>query len=400
LPPPTEPPPRLVAVAPGEPFAPSTWSGSSMYLLRALERAGALAGAVSGGSRALDLLEQVASFSPDRRRWSLRYHSRSSPAGPLARRARSAIGARRLRGLDADADGVLQIGAWYDVEGEGIRCSYHDGNLAVSLSRPEPGLDRHDRGVRRALEAERGLYDRLQLIFTMSDWLRRSFVDDFDQAPEKVITVGAGANFESVPEAPERTFASPRVLFVGKRWERKGGPQLLEAFRGLRRDRADAELWIVGPEEPPAQEAGIRFHGRISRSSPEGERRLAELYRDATVFAMPSVYEPFGVAFLEAMAYRLPCIGSDRCAMPEIVEDGVTGNTVDAFDTEALALRLLELAEPDRARAFGEAGHRRFLERFTWDGVAARMVAAVTVSRDAGGARPRRAGARQPRAHG
>ena len=109
-----------------------------MYLLRALERAGALGGAISGGSRALDLLEQVASFSPDRRRWSLRYHSRSSPAGPLARRARSALGARRLRGLDADADGILQIGAWYDVEGEGIRCSYHDGNLAVSLFRPEP----------------------------------------------------------------------------------------------------------------------------------------------------------------------------------------------------------------------------------------------------------------------
>jgi starch synthase len=366
LPPPAEPPPRLVAVAPGEPFAPSTWSGSSMYLLRALERAGALAGAISGGSRALDLLEQAASFSLDRRRWSLRYHSRSSPAGPLARRVRSALGARRLRSLDTDADGVLQIGAWYDVEGGGIRCSY----------------------------------DRLQLIFTMSDWLRRSFVDDFDQAPEKVITVGAGANLESVPEAPERTFASPRVLFVGKRWERKGGPQLLEAFRRLRQERADAELWIVGPEEPPAQEAGIRFHGRISRSSPEGERRLAELYRGATVFAMPSIYEPFGVAFLEAMAYRLPCIGSDRCAMPEIVEDGVTGNTVDAFDTEALARRLLELAEPDRARAFGGAGHRRFLERFTWDGVAARMVAAVAVSRDAGGARSRRAGARQPRARG
>jgi glycosyltransferase involved in cell wall biosynthesis len=104
---------------------------------------------------------------------------------------------------------------------------------------------------------------------------------------------------------------------------------------------------------------------------------LAALYRDATVFAMPSVYEPFGVAFLEAMAYRLPCLGSDRCAMPEIVEEGITGYTVDAFDTETLARRLLELAEGDRARAFGEAGHRRFLERFTWDGVAAKMVDAV-----------------------
>jgi glycosyltransferase involved in cell wall biosynthesis len=63
--------------------------------------------------------------------------------------------------------------------------------------------------------------------------------------------------------------------------------------------------------------------------------------------------------------------------MPEIVEEGITGYTVDAFDTETLARRLLELAEGDRARAFGEAGHRRFLERFTWDGVAAKMVDAV-----------------------
>src|SRR6184192_4331396 len=128
LPPAAERRPRLVAVAPGEPFAPNTWSGSSTYLLHALE--------------------QAASFSPDRRRWSLRYHSRSSAASPLARRLRSALGARRLRGLGVDADGVLQIGAWYDVDVGAFRCSYHDGNLALSLARPEPRLDRNDRGVR------------------------------------------------------------------------------------------------------------------------------------------------------------------------------------------------------------------------------------------------------------
>ncbi len=362
-------------MAPGEPFAPDTWSGVSPYLLGALERAGALAGAVDGGSKALDRFEQAASFSPDRRRWSLRYHSRTSPASPLARRLRGKLAARRLRGLDAD--GLLQIGAWADIDGgPGFRCSYHDGNLAVSLARPEPLLDRSDRGVQRALAAERRLYDRTQLIFTMSDWLRRSFVDDFGQSPDKVVTVGAGANLESVPEAPERTFASPRILFGGMRWERKGGPQLLEAFRRVRRERPDAELWIVGPDEAPTTEAGVRFYPRVPRSA-EGQRRLAAFYRDATVFAMPSVYEPFGVAFLEAMAYRLPCVGSNRCAMPEIIEDGVTGHVVDAFDTGTLAERLLELAEPERARAFGEAGHRRFLERYTWDAVAARMVSAV-----------------------
>jgi glycosyltransferase involved in cell wall biosynthesis len=373
-----ESPPRVLAVAPGEPFDPGTWSGSSAYLLRALDRAGALAGAVDASSRALDLLEQAASFSPDRARWRLRYHSRSSPLSPGARRLRSALGSRRLRGLHAEADGVLQIGAWYDLGAtNGLRCSYHDGNLAVSLARPEPSLDRSDRGIQRALAAERRLYDGLDLIFTMSDWLRRSFVDDFGQAPEKVITVGAGANLASLPQAPERSFESPRILFVGKRWERKGGPQLLEAFRLVREEQPDAELWIAGPEKPPAEAPGVRFIGRVDRGSPAGERRLDELYRGATVFAMPSVYEPFGVVFLEAMAYRLPCIGSDRCAMPEIIDDGVTGHVVGAFDTAGLVRRLLELAEPDRARSFGEAGHRRFLERYTWDGVAARMLDAV-----------------------
>ncbi len=273
---------------------------------------------------------------------------------------------------------MLQIGAWYDLGAtNGLRCSYHDGNLAVSLARPKPSLDRSDRGIQRALAAERRLYDGLDLIFTMSDWLRRSFVDDFRQAPEKVITVGAGANLASLPQVPERSFESPRILFVGKRWERKGGPQLLEAFRLMREERPDAELWIAGPEKPPAEAPGVRFIGRVDRGSADGERRLDELYRGATVFAMPSVYEPFGVVFLEAMAYRLPCIGSDRCAMPEIIDDGVTGHVVGAFDTAGLARRLLELAEPDRARSFGEAGHGRFLERYTWDGVATRMLDAV-----------------------
>ena len=350
------------------------------------------AGAVDGGSKALDRLEQAASFSPDRRRWSLRYHSRTSPASPLARRLRGKLAARRLRGLDAD--GLLQIGAWADIDGgPGLRCSYHDGNLAVSLARPEPLLDRSDRGVQRALAAERRLYDRTQLIFTMSDWLRRSFVDDFGQSPDKVVTVGAGANLESVPEAPERTFASPRILFGGMRWERKGGPQLLEAFRRVRRERADAELWIVGPEEAPATEAGralLRPDPALARRASAGwppstgTRRCSRCRRSTS----RSECLPGGDGLPAPVRGKQPLrdAGDHRGRRHRA--------RVDAFDTGTLAERLLELAEPERARAFGEAGHRRFLERYTWDAVAARMVAAVPnacPSRIAREARSRRA---------
>lgn len=369
--------PRLAAVAPGPPFDPGTWSGTSAYLLRALDSAGALAGAVDGGSLALDRLEQLASFSPDGARWRQRYHARSSPLSGTVRALRSRIASRRLASVQG-ADAVLQIGGWHDLDDRGLlRCSYHDGNLGASLARDELALDRRSRGVRRALEAERRLYDRLDLIMPMSDWLRRSFLEDFEQDPAKVVTVGAGANLPAIPDEPRRDFERPVYLFVGLQWERKGGPQLLKAFERVRAARPAAELTVVGPPRPPEAVPGVRFLGRISRGSAEGERRLDEVYREATAFVMPSLYEPFGIVFLEAMAYRLPCIGSTRCAMPEIVADGETGFVVPALDEDALAQRMLDLADPVRARALGEAGHRRFLQRFTWDGVASRMAEAV-----------------------
>src|SRR4051794_37530278 len=127
---------------------------------------------------------------------------------------------------------------------------------------------------------------------------------------------------------------------------------------------------------PPAGEGSTSSAGAPGGPG-GGGGRPGDPSPGATAFARPPGYEPFGIVFLEAMAYGLACIASDRCAMPEIVEEGVTGYVVGAFATEALAARLLELAEPERARAFGEAGRRRFLERYTWDAVAARIVAAV-----------------------
>jgi glycosyltransferase involved in cell wall biosynthesis len=365
--------PQLVVATPGEPLDPGTWSGTSAFLVRALERAGALAGAVDASSDAVDRLEQLASFSPSRARWRQRYHSRSSFASGLARSLRSGAARRRL---DREPEAVLHVGAWSLLPGR-VRASYHDGNLALSLARGEPLLDARSRSVQRALAADRRFYDRMDVLLPMSDWLRRSFVEDFGQDPAKVVTVGAGANLRELPDVPERTFEQPRFLFVGKQWERKGGPQLLDAFRHVHAERPDAELWIVGPERAPAAAPGVRFFGRISRATTHGERRLGELYTGATAFAMPSLYEPFGIVFLEAMAYGLACVASDRCAMPEIVADGVSGFTVDPHEVDALGERLLELVDPERARALGLGGRRRLEGCFTWDAVAAKIVDAI-----------------------
>lgn len=155
-------------------------------------------------------------------------------------------------------------------------------------------------------------------------------------------------------------------------------PPTFAAFAALRARHPEATLTIVGTTPPGPTPPGVDVVGLLDRTDPAQNERFEQALRTATAFVMPSRYEPFGIAFLEAMAFAVPCVGSDSCAMPEIIADGVTGAVVPAGDADALGARLLELAaDPDAARRMGEAARARLLERFTWDAVADRTVQAV-----------------------
>jgi glycosyltransferase involved in cell wall biosynthesis len=250
--------------------------------------------------------------------------------------------------------------------------------LAVFLRRPDLKIDPRSRRVRRALEFERRLHQSRDLVMPMSEWLRRSFIEDFGVDPQNVVAVGAGANITTTEALPEQDLAKPRILFVGKQFDRKGGPTVLRAFAQLRRHRPDAELWIVGPGRLNIVAPGVTSFGRLPHEAPGGID-LRKLYREATMFVMPSIYEPFGITFLEAMTHRLACVGSTVGAIPEMVLDGVTGYVVAPGDHAALAERMIELADnPDKAGQFGHAGLRHVRERYTWERVAARVLGAIS----------------------
>ena len=91
---------------------------------------------------------------------------------------------------------------------------------------------------------------------------------------------------------------------------------------------------------------------------------------------MPSVWEPFGIAFLEAMAAGLPCIGSDSCAMPEII--GETGSVVPPGDVAALADQMYAyLSDASLSAGRGRAARERYDRHYGWERVSARIVAAM-----------------------
>jgi alpha-maltose-1-phosphate synthase len=218
---------------------------------------------------------------------------------------------------------------------------------------------------------EQAVYRGAAAIFTMSEFVKASLVHDYGADPARIRVVGAGPNVEPAPgEAP--VAREKAILFVGRKFAPKGGPALLEAFARVRRVHPDARLWIVSSAAPSSLPDGAVFHGTLGREP------LARLYARASVFALPTVREAFGLSFVEAMAFGLPVVAPRLEAIPEIVSDGETGILVPPRDVGALARALCELlADPGRARRLGAAGRARAAERFGWERVAARMLATL-----------------------
>jgi phosphatidylinositol alpha-1,6-mannosyltransferase len=165
-------------------------------------------------------------------------------------------------------------------------------------------------------------------------------------------------------ERPERR---PAVLIVGRLWssERgKGHEELLACWPRVRDAHPSSELWVVGDGddrarlEARARELGVdrsvRFFGRVS------DAELGRLYRTASLFAMPSRQEGFGLVYAEAMWHGLPCIGSTADAATEVIVDGETGALVPYGEAEPLGDRLIEmLGDLPRLERMGEAAARR-----------------------------------------
>jgi glycosyltransferase involved in cell wall biosynthesis len=255
--------------------------------------------------------------------------------------------------------------------------SYHDGNLAARVASPLGVPKLTGRRLERALAFEREVYSGASAIFTMSGWLANSFVKDFGVPASKVHPVYAGINMPEPPVKEPGTYSRPSVVFVGKDFPRKGGEILLQAFAKVRREIRDATLTLVGPQLENLPD-GVTCAGYVSKTSPAGLEKLSEIYRSASLFVLPSLYEPFGIAFCEAMAHGLPCIGTNICAMPEIIDANNTGLLVPPRDADSLASAMIQLLKDEKAcEQLGRAGRQRYEALFTWNKVTGRILSTL-----------------------
>lgn len=364
---------KILGVIDEDPFHCRTWSGSSLYFFRALQEKHVLYNAISAQPPMLSQwVHKLRSANLDVAKWRFKYHLNTRYFDIMTKTA-----LKRLSELAQHAYNViLQVGAWYDLtkRPDRLTVSYHDGNLHTRLTSPYGHPEIPAKFIKEALNYEKQLYHKMDHIFTMSRWLADSFVREFHVSPSKITPVGAGVNLPYLKQIKDKCYAEPKILFVGHDFKRKGGLQLLEAFRIVRDAIKHTSLTIIGPRLSGTPDK-VTCYDYISKHTDDGLELLLNQYSSASIFVMPSLYEPFGIAFAEAMAHKLPCIGTNVCAIPEIIDHGHNGYLVRPGDSLSLAKRIIELLEdPQLCREMGEKGYRKYEQNYTWSRVADRMI--------------------------
>ncbi len=306
-------------------------------------------------------------FHPDRARWKARAGFNMSIA-----RMRSEAVRRALREHEGAYDVIVQVQTLCAPDARRTNAPYviyTDNTMALSERYYPAWSPLSAREAERWMRYEAEVCRSAAAVFTFSEFARRSVIDDYGDAPERVLSVAAGAN-QLLEAVGEKDYSAPHALFVGRDFERKGGPGLLEAWRSVRERLPDARLTIAGPAEraPAALPSGVSWLGAVDRAT------LDELYRAASLFVLPSIFDPCPNVFREAMGYGVPCIGTDCCAIPEILDDGVTGRVVPIAQREPLAAALYELlSDPAQLARMGAAAHASVLHGGQWSDVAERI---------------------------
>ena len=252
-------------------------------------------------------------------------------------------------------------------------------------------------GYALSMFCERTAIEAADGVIAVSGSVRQDVLDCYSALdPDRVHVIHNGIDPEIYkPDPSPDTLARfgidpsrPYAFFNGRITRQKALPRLLAAALDL-----DPQFQLViAASSPDTPEIGAEVDALAERVRSERgnlvwinrflpREDLIRLHTGAAVFVCPSIYEPFGLVILEAMACETAVVASRVGGIPEIVVEGETGYLVDddvdqpAAFIAGLAARIEELLrDPARASAMGKAGRQRVLEHFGWPAIAARTV--------------------------
>lgn len=350
------------------PRAPATWSGTPSHLIQALESQGVRCESYSSEMRpGTTLAERILSMTV----------SGAAPYSKLCLRPKLShladffdhVGCRDV--LHIPGDCVMP----YPGAGTGLRHhAFMDSTFRqfwVPWLREYHG---HRTGLlKRCLKWEiqrresfyQACLAQYTKLFVTTRWVKESLVNDYGVDAERVTVCYTGTgNIRHLNL--DRDYENPILLFVAKHnYIHKGAAVVLEAFRRLRERHNSVKLVMVGPDPvilgAAAHEPRVTFHSFLEWD------KLERLFNRASLFVMPSLYEPYGLVYLEALRCGVPVVCSATGGMSSIVLDHGCGWAIDQEPTDALLNVLLEaVGNPDRCRAMGRNGQEFIAAHGSW----------------------------------
>ncbi len=248
---------------------------------------------------------------------------------------------------------------------------------------------------------ERTAIQMADAVIAVSKGTRDDVLRLFDVPAERVHVIHNGIDTNDYAPTQETAAlekfrvdkAKPYVLFVGRITRQKGIIHLVNAIRYLPSDM-QVVLCAGAPDTPEIEAEMEAAVAAVTSDHPNvvwipevvDKPNIRQLYSHATVFCCPSVYEPFGIINLEAMACQTAVVASAIGGIPEVVVDGETGILVPfdplegdisfepqdpaKFEHDLASAITTLMADPARAAEMGRAGRRRAIEQFSWTSIA------------------------------
>jgi starch synthase len=241
-------------------------------------------------------------------------------------------------------------------------------------------------------------------IIAVSNGTKADVLRAYDVPAERVHVIYNGIDLNEYQQTADTTAlrqygvdpAIPYVLFVGRITRQKGVTHLVDAIRYLPPE-TQIVLCAGAPDTP---EIAAEMRAKVDEARHHNPRivwiekmvtraETIQLYSHARVFCCPSVYEPFGIINLEAMACRAPVVASATGGILEVVVDGETGYLVpfkqdpvtsfpsdpDKFARDLAAKLTTLLKDPAACKRMGEAGRKRVEQHFAWSSIADQTIA-------------------------
>jgi glycogen synthase len=283
-------------------------------------------------------------------------------------------------------DAIVHAHTWYAAMAGLMAKELYDVPLVVTVHSLEPLRPWKEEQLGRSYHLsawiERVALEAADRVIAVSSQSKSEILTHFNIPPERVTVIHNGIDpgtwKPSLARATRQAYGieGDYILFVGRACRQKGMVHLLEAMKYV--DPGVRLVCCAAAADTPEVEQEIAAK---VRETPRclwinawlREEQYIELYSHCAVFACPSVYEPFGIINLEAMACERPVVASDVGGIPEVVVPGETGLLVPPADPRALADALNRvLRDRAAAHAMGRAGRRRVEEHFSWTMVAAR----------------------------